>query len=316
MTVHFMVVKGIMLNACSHSVRLHALHIRNDHPRSQVRVFSHILEISSVKRSSVYVHARTEQHTLVPVTCFFPYALSVKGRHLLIPCRSQTGQCRKGDAGIIRPSCLVPFIPQHFRTYAVRSVGSPDFRYSQPRHSCGTEFRLRMQHVDFFLQGHSSQSILDPLFYGFGLVKINRNLRRQRGRCRDKPGNDIQNLHFKTVKLNTTSVTGNNILPASKIKKSSVKSRQNLSCSRFLHTFKFGKFHSRQNLSCSRFLHTFKFGKFHVYRQQYELGNHNRTDIVLCRDCTHDIWNVTSEQDRSKRRQSGHQRKLRTNCQH
>ena len=63
-------------------------------------------------------------------------------------------------------------------------------------------------------------------------------------------------------------------------------------------------------MSFSCFLYTFKFVKYHVY-SQYELGNHSWTDFNFCRDGAHIMGGVTSEQDTGKRRQPGHQRKLR-----
>ncbi len=77
MPLCLLIVKGKMLHADGHSVFLHLLHIRNDHLRREIRVFSHILEIASVERGAVYVYPRPEQHVFLPVARLLTDGLAV-----------------------------------------------------------------------------------------------------------------------------------------------------------------------------------------------------------------------------------------------
>ena len=58
--IHFLIVEGIMLHASSHAIALHPFHIGDHHLSCEIRVFTHILEISSIERCAVDVHAGTK----------------------------------------------------------------------------------------------------------------------------------------------------------------------------------------------------------------------------------------------------------------
>ena len=125
MAVAFLIVETIVLEAGCHAVFLYFLNVRHTHLPRQIRVFAHILEIASVIWCTVDIDARSQKHILLTVACLFSYALAVEGGKIAVPACSKTGQCRECRAGIIGPSGLVPLIPEHFRTYAVRAVGGP-----------------------------------------------------------------------------------------------------------------------------------------------------------------------------------------------
>ena len=122
MTVAFLVVQSEMLEADSHAVLLNFLNIRNTHLTGKERILTHVFEVTSVVRSPVDIYARSQEDILFAVAGFLSDALSVKGRSFLVPSCCETGQCREGCAGVVCPSGLVPLVPFHFRTDAVRTV--------------------------------------------------------------------------------------------------------------------------------------------------------------------------------------------------
>ena len=175
MPVDLLIVQCIMLDAGGHAVPLHALHVRHDHPGRQIGVLAHILEIPAVERRAIDIHAGTQQHVFLAIARLLADRTAVEFRHFGIPGSGQTRQRRKGHAGVVAPAGLVPFVPQHFGTNAVRAVGRPDFGNAQPRHARRAELGLRMNHGDFLAQGHARQSILDSGFDGTTRIEIGGN---------------------------------------------------------------------------------------------------------------------------------------------
>ena len=55
----FLFIKRIMFYATCHAIGLKPLNIRHTHPRSKIRIFSHIFKIATVKRCAVQVHTGT-----------------------------------------------------------------------------------------------------------------------------------------------------------------------------------------------------------------------------------------------------------------
>ena len=124
-----------MLYACCYAVLLDSLHIRNHHLTCKIWIFTHIFEVTAVKRSTAYVDSGTEKDVLLAVACFLTDASSVKERHFLVPCSSEVYQSRESRAGVVCPACLIPVIPKHLRTDSVRAIRVPYFRNSKTRNS-------------------------------------------------------------------------------------------------------------------------------------------------------------------------------------
>ena len=182
MTVELLIVQCIMLHTGSYPILLYTFDVRNHHSGGQIRVFSHILEVTSVQGSTVDIHTGPQQDVFLAVTCLFTDTFSIKMRHFGIPCSRKTRQCRIGNTGIVCPSCLIPFIPQHFRTDTVRTVGSPYFGNSEAGNACRTKFRLCMNHLHLFFKGHPVQCIFHSLFDRLTSVQIHGLLRKGRQR--------------------------------------------------------------------------------------------------------------------------------------
>ena len=140
MPVHFTVVQCIMLNAHSHSVGLHALHIGHHHLACEIGILAHILEVAAVERETVDVHAGAQKDCLVTVPGLFADILSVEPGEVPVPGGGKAAERRECRNGVVRPSRLVPFVPEDLGTDAVGAVGTPDFRNAQARDSGRTEF--------------------------------------------------------------------------------------------------------------------------------------------------------------------------------
>ena len=169
-----------MLDAGSHTVRLQTFDIRNDHRCRQVRVFTHILEVTPVERCTIDIHSGSEHNALVPIHCLFAQSHAIGMSKVGVPCGSQTGERREGGARVVGPACLVPLVPHHLRTDTVRTIGTPYTRYTQTSHTGRGELRLCMQHVNLLSEGHTRQRVFNTsLKVGIG-IKI--DLSRQRKR--------------------------------------------------------------------------------------------------------------------------------------
>lgn len=126
-----LIVQCEVLYTGGNAVFLYFLNIRHDHLGCQVRVFSHIFEITAVERCTVDVHSRAEKYVLFAVAGFFAYSLAIDGRHFFVPSGCKTGECGESHAGVTGPACLVPLVPKHLGTYAVRAVCCPEFRNTE-----------------------------------------------------------------------------------------------------------------------------------------------------------------------------------------
>ena len=179
MTVDFLVIQRIMLYTGSYTILLYALHVRNHHTRSQIGIFTHILKVTSIQRSTVNVDTRSQKNILVAITRLFTDTFSVKQGHIGIPCSSQTSQCRISYTRVIGPPCLIPLIPKYFGTDTMRTICHPIFRNTQAGHSCTTEFTLCMYHSYLFFQSQPFQRIFYSFFDRFGNIQIYGFLLRQ-----------------------------------------------------------------------------------------------------------------------------------------
>ena len=155
MTIYFVVVQCKMFYASSYSIALDPTYIRYHHLTRQIRIFAHILEVTSVQRRTIDVHTRSQQDRLITIAGLFTDAFAIKQRHIRIPRCCQTSQGRESHTRVVGPSCLIPFIPQHFGPDTVRAVRTPDFRNTQTGYSRTAELRLSMNHSYFFLQSHT-----------------------------------------------------------------------------------------------------------------------------------------------------------------
>ena len=59
MAVHFLIIQRIVFYASGNAILLYTLYIRNYHLSGQIRVFTHIFEITPVQRSTVNIHSGT-----------------------------------------------------------------------------------------------------------------------------------------------------------------------------------------------------------------------------------------------------------------
>ena len=135
MTVFLVVVQRIVLHAGSDAFRLQSLNIRHYHPRGQEGVFAHILEVAAIERGAEDVHARAQHHTLVAIEGFFAQALAVETGEVGVPGGSQTGEGREGHTRVVGLSGLLPFIPEHIGSHAMRTVVGPQVGESETLHA-------------------------------------------------------------------------------------------------------------------------------------------------------------------------------------
>ena len=77
-SVYFVVVQRIVLDAGSHSIALHAFYVRHYHLGGQVRIFAHVFEVASVERRAVDVDARSQYDVFLAVACFLADAFAVE----------------------------------------------------------------------------------------------------------------------------------------------------------------------------------------------------------------------------------------------
>ena len=71
MAIFLVIVQRIVLHTRCHTLRLQALHIGHHHLRGQIRVFTHILEVTTSQWCAVDVHTRSQNDTLVAIERLF-----------------------------------------------------------------------------------------------------------------------------------------------------------------------------------------------------------------------------------------------------
>ena len=169
----FLIVACIMLHTGSDSIALQSLDIWNSKFSGKVRVFTHILEISSAQRTPVHIHSRAKYNILFTETRLFSQSLSILTGNLPVPSSCKACQGRESHTRVVVPARIAPVVPWNFRTYAMRSVTGPQFRNSQLLHSRKGECRLSMYGSYLLIQCHTAQSILNPCLNICRRVKIN-----------------------------------------------------------------------------------------------------------------------------------------------
>ena len=176
MTVLLIVVQTVVLHAGCHTLRLQSLYVGHHHPRGEIGILTHILEVASSERGTEDIHAWAQNDTLLAVEGLLTETLAIETGHVGIPCGSETGECGERHTRIVGLSCLYPLVPEHIRTHPVRAVVSPQVGEAETFHTRARELRLRMDHGDLLIEGHAFQGILDTLFHRFRLIEVDRGL--------------------------------------------------------------------------------------------------------------------------------------------
>ena len=170
--VRLLIIEREMLHADGNAVLLHLLDVGNDHPRGEVGILAHVLEIAAVERRAVDVHAGSQQDVLLAVARLLADGFAIQRRHFGVPRRGEARQRRESRAGVVGPAGLIPFVPQDLGTDAVGTVGAPHLGNAQARNARRREFRLRVQDGDLLFEGHARKSVLDPSFDGLRFVEV------------------------------------------------------------------------------------------------------------------------------------------------
>ena len=178
----FLIVQGKVFHTSSNPIFLQFLHIGNNHDRSQIGIFSQILEITAVERRAINIATGGQQHVFTTITGFLSYALSIKRRHFGIPRSRQTSQCWKRRTGIVRKPGNTPTIPQNFFPHTMRSIAHPQLGNTETRYTVRTELTLCRTQLDFFFECHTRQGFLHANFDRLALIEIQR-LRGLRHNC-------------------------------------------------------------------------------------------------------------------------------------
>ena len=131
MAIFLVVVQTIVLHACRHALRLQSLYVGHYHDRGEIRVFAHVLEVTSVEGSAVDVDAGSQDHVLATIESLLAQCLAVDTAHLRVPGGCKTGKGRESHTRVVGLSCLVPFVPQHVGAHTVWTIVSPEVRKSQ-----------------------------------------------------------------------------------------------------------------------------------------------------------------------------------------
>ena len=176
MTILLVIVQTVVLHAGSHALRLESLYVGHHHPRGEIGILTHILEVTTSEWGTEDIHAWAQDDALLTVEGLFAEALAIESGHSRIPRGSETGECGERHTRIVGLSGLYPLVPEHIRTHPVRAVVSPQVGEAETFHTRTRELRLRMDHGDLLIEGHAFQCILDTLFHRFRLIEVDRSL--------------------------------------------------------------------------------------------------------------------------------------------
>ena len=135
MTVFLVIVQGIVFHTGCDTLRLKSLNIRHHHSGSQPGILAHIFEVAAIQRGAVDVHARTQHDMLATIEGLFAQALTIELGETRIPGGSQTGKSRESHTGVVGLTSLLPLIPKHIGTYAMRSIVGPQIGEAQTFHT-------------------------------------------------------------------------------------------------------------------------------------------------------------------------------------
>ena len=175
-TAHLLVVDGKVLDAGRHAVLLHALYVRHHHLACEVRVFSHVLEVTAVERGAADVDAGAEEYVFLPVPGFFSYAAAEQEAHFFVPGGGKAAECGECGAGVVGPACLVPFVPEDLGADSVGAVCAPYLGDAEPGDTAGAEFGLCVREGHLFFRGQAGKGVCHTLLYGAGQVEVHGNV--------------------------------------------------------------------------------------------------------------------------------------------
>ena len=140
--VRFLVIQGKMFHAASDITALQSLNILNSQNRVQIRIFTHIFEVTSAQRATDDIYTGAEQDVFLTPPGFFPQHFSPVIGQFGIPggCKGSTGWEIGGRVG--RPVGIAPVVPVDFRADPVRTVTQAPFGNAQAFNLRDVEFRV------------------------------------------------------------------------------------------------------------------------------------------------------------------------------
>ena len=190
--VGLLVVHGVVLDGGSGPIGLDAPDIGRRHLPTQERVFGEILEVPSIERITMNVHARCEQH----VHAIFQDLIAQNGRRPLhqvrIPRTGQEGPHRKSRRH------RMGGIPVRINPDTGRAVGENGLRNPQARNGPRTARQARHQVVGagthqqrgLLLQGHRLQDLVDVI-----LPQLRLRHRRHHGQHPSNRKTELPHIH-------------------------------------------------------------------------------------------------------------------------
>src|SRR5690554_1499533 len=84
-----LIIEGEVLNTSSNTIELYPYYVRHYHSGGQVRVLTHVFEVSAIERGSVNIYAWTKKHGFLPVSGFFSDSFPIVRCQLRVPCCSK-----------------------------------------------------------------------------------------------------------------------------------------------------------------------------------------------------------------------------------
>ena len=175
MSIQFLIVEAIVLDASRHILGLDALDQIRRHFGNQTRVFTHVLKVSATQGGTDQIHTRSQNDVFSPVLSFTAQYFAVDSAQSRIPSGCQRSARGQIGAGILRTIQARPAVPFHLRAHTVRAIGHSQFADSQSFHGTGGKFRIGMTKRNLFLQCQFFQQFLhfsvkhkltDPPFSG------------------------------------------------------------------------------------------------------------------------------------------------------
>ena len=199
--VVLLIVQGVVLQAHSRSVVLRTACVGHRQLSAEQRVLAQVFIGTPACGNALNVDGRTEYHVFAAQSCLTAHAPSVGIRPFRAPrcskCRTRREERRRvgGQVGGI------PRVRLHLFANAERSVGIFYIGDSQSGDTCRGEHVLAMQHVDFLLERHATDDLIDLCLVLQQLCGV--ALRRSRQRYNGQSCNDdnLRILFYHNNKL-------------------------------------------------------------------------------------------------------------------
>ena len=150
-----LVVGREMLDRGHDPFLLHAQDVLHGGFTSQVRILTKVFVIATAKRRPVNIHARAQQDAHPAGSRILTQSVPQFARKVPVP-----GGRRQNSAGEQGAHGVVP--------NALRAVGHPDFRDTQPGNGVGIEGPGSGDEINFLVQGHLVYQGGGPLFMSLG----------------------------------------------------------------------------------------------------------------------------------------------------